>query len=71
MPTPLLYNTVPLFADVPTTNPFFPHIDKMEGLGMTDGWQPGHSAQRIQFPVSDGTLDGACPVSALRSQLQL
>ncbi len=40
-PTPLLYNTVPLFADVPTTNPFFPHIQKMEELGITDGCATG------------------------------
>ncbi len=35
--TPAIYNSVPDFTDVPTTNPFFPHIQKMEELGITDG----------------------------------
>ncbi len=39
--TPTTYNPVPLFTDVPTTNPFFPHIQKMEELGITDGCATG------------------------------
>jgi S-layer homology domain len=35
--TPTNYNPVPCFTDVPTTNPFFPHIQKMEELGITAG----------------------------------
>ncbi len=35
--TPATYNPVPYFTDVPTTNPFFPHIQKMEELGITNG----------------------------------
>ncbi len=39
--TPAIYNPVPLFTDVPTTNPFFPHIQKMGELGITDGCATG------------------------------
>jgi hypothetical protein len=39
--TPAIYNPVPYFTDVPTTNPFFPHIQKMEELGITAGCAPG------------------------------
>src|SRR5208283_113861 len=39
--TPAIYSTVPLFTDVPATNPFFPHIQKMEELGITTGCGTG------------------------------
>jgi hypothetical protein len=39
--TPAIYNPVPYFTDVPTTNPFFPHIQKLEELGITIGCGPG------------------------------
>ncbi len=39
--TPAVYDPVPIFTDVPTTNPFFPHIQKMEELGITDGCGTG------------------------------
>ncbi len=39
--TPAIYNPVPYFSDVPTTNPFFPQIQKMMELGITDGCGPG------------------------------
>ncbi len=39
--TPAIYNAVPYFTDVPTTNPFFPHIQKMEELGITTGCGTG------------------------------
>ena len=39
--TPATYNPVPLFTDVPATNPFFPHIQKMGELGITDGCATG------------------------------
>ncbi len=35
--TPSNYNPTPYFTDVPTTNPFFPHIQKMAELGITNG----------------------------------
>ncbi len=39
--TPAIYNPVPYFTDVPTTNLFFPHIQKMESLGITSGCATG------------------------------
>lgn len=39
--TPALYNLTPYFADVPMTNPFFPHIQKLEELGVTTGCGSG------------------------------
>jgi uncharacterized repeat protein (TIGR01451 family) len=39
--TPAIYNTTPYFTDVPTTNPFFPHIQKLESLGITTGCAAG------------------------------
>ncbi len=39
--TPAIYNPVPYFSDVPTTNPFFPQIQKMMELGITDGCGAG------------------------------
>ncbi len=39
--TPAIYNSVPSFTDVPTTNPFFPHIQKLMDLGITSGCGPG------------------------------
>jgi hypothetical protein len=35
--TPGIYNQTPYFSDVPATNPFFPHIQKMMDLGITTG----------------------------------
>ncbi|MGA3025108.1 MAG: S53 family peptidase [Bryobacteraceae bacterium] len=35
--TPAIYNTTPYFQDVPDTNNFFPHIQKMMDLGITTG----------------------------------
>jgi hypothetical protein len=35
--TPALYNPTPYFQDVPTSNPFFPHIQKLMDLGITTG----------------------------------
>jgi hypothetical protein len=35
--TPAIYNTTPYFQDVPASNPFFPHIQKMMELGITTG----------------------------------
>jgi sugar lactone lactonase YvrE len=35
--SPAIYNTTPYFQDVPNTNPFFPHIQKMMELGITTG----------------------------------
>jgi hypothetical protein len=35
--TPAIYNPVPYFTDVPKTNPFFPHIQKLVELGITVG----------------------------------
>ncbi len=39
--TPAIYNPTPYFTDVPTTNPFFPHIQKLVDLGITSGCAPG------------------------------
>ncbi len=39
--TPANYNPTPYFTDVPTTNLFFPHIQKMEELGITSGCATG------------------------------
>ncbi len=39
--TPAIYNPIPYFSDVPTTNPFFPHIQKLVDLGITNGCAPG------------------------------
>ncbi len=39
--TPAIYNPTPYFTDVPTTNPFFPHIQKMKELGITTGCGTG------------------------------
>ncbi len=39
--TPAIYDSVPFFTDVPTTNPFFPHIQKLEELDITTGCAPG------------------------------
>ncbi len=39
--TPAIYNPTPFFTDVPTTNTFFPHIQKMMELGITDGCATG------------------------------
>jgi hypothetical protein len=39
--TPAIYNPTPYFTDVPTTNPFFPYIQKMEELGITTGCGTG------------------------------
>jgi hypothetical protein len=38
---PAIYNPVPYFTDVPPTNPFFPHIQKLEELGITSGCATG------------------------------
>jgi hypothetical protein len=35
--TPAIYNTTPYFQDVPITNNFFPHIQKLMDLGITTG----------------------------------
>jgi hypothetical protein len=35
--TPAIYNPTPYFQDVPTSNPFFPHIQKLMDLGITTG----------------------------------
>ncbi len=35
--TPAIYNPIPYFTDVPTTNQFFPHIQKLVDLGITTG----------------------------------
>jgi hypothetical protein len=35
--TPTVYNPAPYFQDVPTSNPFFPHIQKLVDLGITTG----------------------------------
>jgi hypothetical protein len=35
--TPAIYNPTPYFQDVPNTNPFFPHIQKLVDLGITTG----------------------------------
>jgi uncharacterized protein (TIGR03437 family) len=34
---PAIYNTTPYFNDVPTSNSFFPHIQKLMELGITTG----------------------------------
>jgi hypothetical protein len=34
---PAIYNPTPYFQDVPNTNPFFPHIQKLMDLGITTG----------------------------------
>ncbi len=39
--TPALYNPAPYFTDVPTTNGFFPFIQKLEELGITNGCGAG------------------------------
>jgi hypothetical protein len=39
--TPTIYNTTPYFTDVPTTNLFFPHIQKLRDLGITTGCATG------------------------------
>jgi hypothetical protein len=39
--TPAIYNPIPYFADVPPTNPFFAHIQKLVDLGITTGCSPG------------------------------
>jgi hypothetical protein len=38
---PPMYNSTPYFTDVPTTNPFFPHIQKLMDLGITNGCATG------------------------------
>jgi sugar lactone lactonase YvrE len=35
--TPAIYSPTPYFQDVPNTNPFFPHIQKLMDLGITTG----------------------------------
>ncbi len=35
--TPAVYNHTPYFLDVPASNPFFPHIQKLMELGITTG----------------------------------
>jgi hypothetical protein len=35
--TPAIYNRTSYFEDVPNTNPFFPHIQKLMDLGITTG----------------------------------
>ena len=35
--TPAIYNPAPYFQDVPASNPFFPHIQKLMDLGITTG----------------------------------
>ena len=42
--TPAIYNPTPYFSDVPTTNPFFPHIQKLVDLGITTGCSQGPPA---------------------------
>jgi hypothetical protein len=39
--TPAIYDPVPYFTDVPPTNLFFPHIQKLEELGITTGCGAG------------------------------
>jgi photosystem II stability/assembly factor-like uncharacterized protein len=42
--TPTIYNHTPYFADVPPTDPFFPHVQKMMELGITAGCSQGPPA---------------------------
>ncbi len=35
--TPAIYNTTPYFTDVPSTNSFFPYVQKMEEVDITTG----------------------------------
>ncbi len=63
--TPAVYNPVPLFTDVPTTNPFFPHIQKMEELGVTDGCATG------QFCPSDTVPRYQMGIFTVRARLAL
>ncbi len=39
--TPAIYNPAPYFTDVPATNPFFPHIQKLMDLDITSGCGTG------------------------------
>jgi hypothetical protein len=39
--TPAIYNMTPYFTDVPASNPFFPHIQKLHDLGITAGCATG------------------------------
>ena len=42
--TPALYNPTPFFSDVPTTNAYFPFVQKMMELGITSGCATGPPA---------------------------
>ena len=63
--TPAIYNPVPYFTDVPTTNPFFPHIQKLEELGITIGCGPG------LFCPTDAILRWEMAIFMVRARLML
>ncbi len=48
--TPAIYDPVPYFTDVPATNPFFPHIQKLMDLGITDGCGGGLFCPKDTIP---------------------
>ena len=54
MATPSNYPATPYFADVPTTHPYFPWIQKMEQLGITSGCAP--SSYCPNDPVTRGQM---------------
>lgn len=48
--TPAIFNPNPYFTDVPMTNPFFPHIQKMMELGITAGCGGGEFCPTDAIP---------------------
>jgi hypothetical protein len=63
--TPAIYNPTPYFTDVPTTDPFFPHIQKLVDLGITSGCAPG------QFCPSDTIPRWQIAIFIIRARLTL
>jgi hypothetical protein len=48
--TPTIYNPTPYFEDVPATNLFFPHIQKLADLGITSGCGVGQFCPTDPIP---------------------
>jgi hypothetical protein len=63
--TPAIYNPTPYFRDVPTTNPFFSHIQKMMDLGITTGCTTG------LFCPTDAVFRWEVAIFMIRARLAL
>ena len=63
--TPAIYNPTPYFEDVPATNQFFPHIQKLQELGITTGCGDG------QFCPSDPIPRWEMAIFMVRARLAL